>query len=78
MFQFISWKEGEQFDELESEGTIFTLIGALIFVINCSSNYFIYRYILWKETKEKKVNSHVEMPTRLTHVSSQAAQASEV
>ena len=49
----IHWKP-EQFQELESETSIFVVIGVLVYVINCSGNYFVYKYLKWKETKVKK------------------------
>ena len=58
----IHWKP-EQFQELESETSIFVVIGVLVYVINCSGNYFVYKYLKWKETKVKKPKSqfHVDL-----------------
>ena len=70
----MSWKEDEIFDELESEGAMATIIGSLIYTINCSSNYFIYRYLKWKENKLsiiRKSKCHVEMPMRYSNATSQ-------
>ena len=61
----MNWKE-EGYDELESESFIVILIGALIFTINCSSNYFVYRYLLKKEkdSSEKKSKFHIDLSSK--------------
>ena len=74
-YDLINWKP-EEFQELESETSIFVIIGALVYVINCSGNYFVYKYLKWKETKVKtpKAQFHVDLSksTNQSNLSSSA------
>ena len=52
-YELIHWKP-EEFHELESDAVIFVILGGLVYVINCSANYFVYKYLEWLEKKVKR------------------------
>ena len=75
-YELIHWKP-EEFHELESDAVIFVILGGLVYVINCSSNYFVYKYLEWLEKKVKKPKSqfHTDLSkdtTNPTNLSSSA------
>ena len=56
-FQIIFWTPKERFDTVLEKGHIRKTIkasGNLIYVINGSANFFVYKYLQWKENKVAK------------------------
>ena len=71
-YELIHWKP-EEFQELKSDAMIFVILGNYVYVINCSANYFVYKYLEWleKKVKEPKSQFHTELskdmnPTNLS------------
>ena len=68
-FQIIFWTPKERFDTVLEKGHIRKTIkasGNLIYVINGSANFFVYKYLQWKESKAAKRAKKCTSPSMVT------------